>query len=254
MYRLLSDLTDPVLPLLLAAGLLLLWRWRKGKEARKAVPCFLAVLLLIVLLYLPATTYLLLGSLEWDYPPSPDRPEDVQAIVVLGGYVSPPAAEGMPAELGEDSLLRCLRAVDLYHRGPPCPVVVTGGPVHPSGSAPPVARAMRDFLVAHGVEADHVVVEDRSRSTQENAVETARVLRELGIGKVALVTDAAHLRRALACFRAQGVDAVPCGCRYSAIGGLTVRDFFPDPSAGAGRRVAAHEWVGIGWYKLRRYF
>jgi uncharacterized SAM-binding protein YcdF (DUF218 family) len=252
MYRLLGDLADPAALLLLATALLLVRLWRKGAAARGTARALLVAALLVTLLYLPAVGYLLLGSLEWDYPPRAERPEGVEAIVVLGGYVSPPPAEGMPAELAEDSLLRCLRAADLYRQGPPCPVIVTGGPVHPDASAPPVARAMRDFLVAQGVEASHVVVEDRSRSTHENAVETAKVLRDLRVRKVALVTDAAHLRRALGCFRAQGVNAVGCGCRYRAAGRLTARDFLPDLAADAARRTAAHEWVGIAWYKIQR--
>jgi uncharacterized SAM-binding protein YcdF (DUF218 family) len=254
MYRFLSDCADPMTVVALVAAWLL-WRlWRRPNEARRTVRWLFALALPVAVLYLPATSYLLLGTLEWDYPPRSERPEGVDAIVVLGGYVKPPAAEGMTPELGSDSLLRCVRAAELYRQGPPCPVIVTGGPAHPSPKAPPVAQAMRDFLVAHGVDARHVVVEDRSRNTHENAAATAGLLREMGIKKVALVTDAAHLRRSLACFRAEGVDAVPCGCRYAAVGGLSAADFLlPDPFAERGRRTASHEWAGIAWYRLRRY-
>jgi uncharacterized SAM-binding protein YcdF (DUF218 family) len=193
-----------------------------------------------------------MGSLEWPFPPSAERPEGVEALVVLGGWVRPAAAAGMPAELGADSLLRCVRAADLYRRGPRCPVVVSGGIVGPD--APPVARAMQEFLIAHGVAAGDVIVEDRSGNTHENAVETARLLRELGLKRVLLITDANHLRRALGCFRAAGVDALPCGCRY-ATGHrpLGLRDFLPDPAAAADGRDAWHEWIGIAWYKLLGY-
>jgi uncharacterized SAM-binding protein YcdF (DUF218 family) len=254
MYRFLSDCADPLTVLLLAAALLLVRLWRRPEAARRTVRWLFVGVALLAVLYLPATAYLMLGTLEWAYPPRPDRPEGVEAIVVMGGYVKPPAAPGMAPELGSDSLLRCVRATELYKGGPPCPVVVTGGLVHPPGKAPPVARAMRDFLAAHGVDPRDLVVEDVSGSTHENAVETAKVLRGKGIKRVALVTDAAHLRRSLACFRAEGVDAVPCGCRYAAVGGLGVLDFLlPDPATDVKRRTAAHEWVGLAWYKMRRY-
>jgi uncharacterized SAM-binding protein YcdF (DUF218 family) len=247
---LVAALADPTVLLLLAAALLLAWRRWRGRDARLGPRALAVLLLLWAVLHTPAVGRLLMGTLEGPYPPTPGRPDGAEAIVVLGGYVYRPAGEGMPAELGTDSLLRCVRAADLYRQGPRCPVVVSGGAVEPDG--PAVAQVMRDFLIAHGVAEADVVVEDRSQSTRENAAETARVLRSRGLGRVALVTDAAHLRRALACFRAEGIDALPCGCRYRAAPrALTVRDFVPDPAVAAGQRYVAHEWLGIGWYKLR---
>jgi len=52
------------------------------------------------------------------------------------------------------------------------------------------------FLVKLGVPATDVLVEDRSRTTSENAVETQKLLALRGISKILLVTDAAHDLRA----------------------------------------------------------
>src|SRR5262249_37927778 len=57
-----------------------------------------------------------------------------------------------------------------------------------------------------------------SRTTYENAVESARLLNDRDMPRVVLVTDAAHLRRAVACFRKQGLDVIPCGSHYRALG------------------------------------
>jgi uncharacterized SAM-binding protein YcdF (DUF218 family) len=255
MYQLLSHFVDPIYVLCLLAGLLLVRRLRKGKEARRSLQGFLALTVVILVLNLPVMNRLLLRTLEGDYLPLAERPADTDAIVILSGYLSHPPAPGLAPELGEDTLVRCLRGYELYRQGAPCTIVVSGGRVDPDPSVPPVSWVMCDFLVAHGVDRSRIVVEDKSLTTHENASETARLLRERGTSKVVLVTDAAHLPRALGCFRAQGIDAVPCGCRYrSSLDHLTVRDFVPDLTTARGRQYVAHEWVGLAWYKVRGYF
>jgi uncharacterized SAM-binding protein YcdF (DUF218 family) len=198
------------------------------------------------------TGYLLLRPLEAPYPPLAQRPADVTAIVVLGGGVRSAEAEGLPPEPAEDTLYRCLRAAEMYHQGPPCPVLVSGGRVYPDSPGPPIARVMRDCLLRQGVSAVHLVEEDASRNTHENALECTRILRERGLGKILLVTEAAHLERSLRCFRKLGVDAVPCGCRYETLEfEWSAVEFLPNPTTTRGTRAALHEWIGLAWYALR---
>src|SRR5207302_1379541 len=81
------------------------------------------------------------------------------------------------------------RAAEMYRQGPPCPVLVSGGKVDPDSPEPPCARVMREFLLHQGVAASDLIEEDASRSTYENAVESARLLGARGLRKVLLVTD-----------------------------------------------------------------
>src|SRR5208337_2714359 len=92
------------------------------------------------------------------------------------GGIVPADAVRPRAELTEDTLFRCLHAAEIYHQGKPCPVIVTGGTLDPGSPIPPVAPFMRDLLVHLGVSAADVVIEDRSRTTYESAVETRRIL------------------------------------------------------------------------------
>lgn len=234
-------------------ALLLSLRYLFKRDARKQLWPLIVVLLLLIVLCLPIVNRVLIGSLEWSYPPRSDRPETVEAIVVLGGYVRPAAAPGLKPELGDDSLQRCLRGAELYGKGPPRPIITCGGPC--DGKYPPVGQAMRDFLADHGIPPGDLIVEDRSQNTYENAVEVARLLQARGIHQILLVTDATHLWRASLCFQAQGIEVVPCGCRYRASAhSVGLRDFLPDPAASEGGRAAFHEWIGLGWYKVcRRY-
>ncbi len=239
-----------VLWLLCAVALAALWRRRQDRRRRLVV--LTAAFALLTLYCLPVTNYLLLRPLEAPYPPLAHRPDGIGAIVVLGGAVRGSDGEGLASEPAEDTLYRCLRAAEMYHQGPPCPVLISGGKVDPESPDPPVSHAMRDLLLRLGIPAADLFVEDVSRNTHENAIESARVLRERGLGRVLLVTEAAHLERSLRCFRKQGVDAVPCGCRYATLEfSATVTDFLPNPAVTRGTAAAVHEWVGLAWYALR---
>lgn len=252
MYHLLSLLTRPttLLFLVLAAAIAVLW-WKRLESPRRlrwvTIP-----FVLLALLSTPAAGFLALGTLEWSYPPHEDIPAETQALVVLAGYVRPQDAVRLRAELGSDTLYRCLHAAALHRRANDLPILVSGGLPDGVPPGPPFAEAMRTFLVELGVPTERIWVEDRSRTTHENAEESARLLRERGIERIVLVTDAEHMRRSAGCFRKQGLDVTPSPCNHAATqfhGQL--RDFLPGAD-GAGRvERAAHEWLGTLYYWLR---
>ena len=66
-----------------------------------------------------------------------------------------------------------------------------------------------------------------------------------------LVTDAAHMRRSLAVFRATGLEVIPAPCNYFA-GRFRWSPQMLLPASGALDNVdyAAHEWLGLAWYRL----
>jgi uncharacterized SAM-binding protein YcdF (DUF218 family) len=237
--------------LILVVALIALWRTRPAIPRRRLLAVIVPFVLLSVL-SIPAVGYLGFGSLEWPYPPLTDRPADVEAIVVLSGYVKPPDEVLPQAELAEDCTYRCLRALELYHQGPRCPILVSGGRVSADTPGPTLAAAMRDFLVKLGVAAEDILLEDRSRNTYENAVYSAQILRQRGLTRVVMVTCANSLWRAELCFRKQGLAVMPCGCYYRATHlDFSVADFVPNPAAFGQLELVVHEWLGLAWYWLR---
>jgi uncharacterized SAM-binding protein YcdF (DUF218 family) len=251
MYRFLVALLQPHLLLWLLTGLALAGLWRRREPRRRPLGLALALGALAAV-STPAVSHLALGSLEWQYPPPGRRPSDADAIVVLAGGTLPPNVAGGPPELDEDTLRRCLHAARLYHQGPPCAVLVSGGKVDPAPEAPSSAELMRDFLGQLGVKASDVIVEGSSLTTYENAVECCRLLEQRGLSRVVLVTDAADLFRAVRCFRKQGVDPVPsASCYRTERFEWSLFAFLPSPGAAAGFERAWHEWAGALWYRLR---
>jgi uncharacterized SAM-binding protein YcdF (DUF218 family) len=126
---------------------------------------------------------------------------------------------------------------------------VSGGKVDPEDPGPAFARVMAEFLQKQGVSAADLIVEDTSRTTYENAVESARALKQRRLDRVVLVVDAVDMYRAVRCFERQGIEVTPAASYYRAkpfqFSPLTLV-----PNANAVRNVqrVSHEWLGTAWY------
>jgi uncharacterized SAM-binding protein YcdF (DUF218 family) len=251
-YYLISWLLDPfhLLFLCLLAAIVNLWRKRVETKRR-----LLLLTVPFALLYLAATPLVasrLLAILEASDPQLEERPADAQAIVVLSGWLREPDKTNPEPQLGSDSLARCVKGLELYRDGAPLPVLVAGGKVDADRAGPTLARAMGDLLQEIGVEEKHLILEEESTNTFENAVESAKLLKERGLTKVVLVTDATHLPRAVACFERQGLDVTAAPARFrSADFALSLGDLLPSTHALTGTGVAVHEYAGWVWYWLR---
>lgn len=247
-----DHLTDPLLLLFLLTLGMLVSLWRGRIYSRRRLGLVTVVFAGLLAICTPAFVFLMLGSLEWWYPPGGERSADARAIVVLSGCLRPLDAQWKDVELGQDTRTRCLKGVEIYRQSGRRPVVVSGGKVSADRPGPTLARAMAAFLAEHGVAKDDLVVEEQSRSTHENAVESARLLHQRGITKVMLITDATHLWRAERSFQAQGIEVVPCGSYYRANtfdGSLW--SFLPNVGAARDTKLVLHEWLGMIWYRLR---
>jgi uncharacterized SAM-binding protein YcdF (DUF218 family) len=140
------------------------------------------------------------------------RPEVVyDAVVVLGGMVDS-AATRASGELELDAHVeRLLRAWELVRAGKVRVVLLSAGNLDPHPGDVPEADRLAAKLVAWGVPPSQVVVEATSRNTRENAIESSRIAASRGWHTLLVVTSAAHMPRALGCFRAVGLepDALP---------------------------------------------
>jgi uncharacterized SAM-binding protein YcdF (DUF218 family) len=242
----------PFLFLLMGLGITNLWRCRR-EPCRRLLPITVSFGAL-TLLSMPAVSYLSLGTLEWRYPPIEHRPGDAQAIVVLGGGLFHVGATLVDVEMNSATLSRCMHAAAVYHGGKPCPVVVCGGKRDNKSTEPPLALVMREFLLDKGVADNDIIMEDRSQSTHENAVECRKLLDQRRIGKVILVTDAIHMLRALRSFEKQGIDVVPSACAHRAIQfGWSALGFLPSCFAFERHERVIHEWIGFAWYWFSGY-
>ena len=247
-YFLLTGLLKPYPLCLLLTAVALGYAWYREPGARRRLLWVTLPFIALVLLSLPALSYLELGSLEWHYRPLREPPARVEALVVLAGGIRTADEVRPRAEPDCDTAFRCLYAAELYRAAGGCPVLVSGGrmngPSEPSG-----AEVMRAFLIDLGVNGSDITTEDASQTTYENAANSQKLLEARGVRRVVLVTDATHLFRAERCFRKQGLDVVPAPCNYRATRfAWSVMDFVPSPDAAQASAEAFHEWAGTLWY------
>jgi uncharacterized SAM-binding protein YcdF (DUF218 family) len=139
----------------------------------------------------------------------PDHAYD--AVVVLGGYTDPGASRRHGTVEFTDAVDRLLRGFELSRAGKARFLVLSGGILGARPGDTSEAEWAGGKLREWGIPADRIVEETRSRNTRENAVETARIVRERGWTSLLLVTSAMHAPRALASFRAAGLspDVLP---------------------------------------------
>ncbi|SDW04657.1 YdcF family protein [Thiocapsa roseopersicina] len=181
-------------------------------------------------------------GLEAEFPAIPiERLPHADAIVVLGGAIGTPDAR-RPFPTLTDSSDRLWQAARLYRAGR-APMLVLSGGSDTAVALTSEAQAMQVFLSDMGVPPDVMLLEERSRTTLQNAEFSAVLLREEGIERVLLVTSAFHMRRAMDAFEAQGLQALPAAADHAmapAGPGAWI------PSAGALNNAAfvIKEWVG----------
>lgn len=197
----------------------------------------------------PWVSGVLLKSLEISVPLDPAARGTADAIVVLGGGRILDAPEYGGDTLKRISLER-LRYGARLHRASGVPLLVTGG--MPGGGTLAEGPIMAQILQQeYGLAARWV--EDRAETTWDNARLSAALLRPDGVRRVALVTHAWHLRRAVPLFEQQGLEVVPAGIGFSRTGVDDVFDLLPTPAGLRDSTFALHEWLGILWYKLRSF-
>ncbi|HUY91842.1 MAG TPA: YdcF family protein [Pirellulales bacterium] len=249
MYSLVKTLLQPYTLLMLVASAALVNLWFRRRETRRRLLLLTAPFALLLMLSIPAVSHLAFGSLEWSFVPLERLPRDSQAMVVLSGGLIPANRYQPQPILAEDSLMRCLHAAELYRASGPRPVVLSGGIVRKQDGPASLAELMKTFLIEQGVAPGDLIVEDRSTTTYENAVECRKLLEVRGITRIVLVTEAAHMRRAVGCFCKQGFDVTPAPCHYRA-GRYEheLQTYLPSPGAARGIQAVAHEWLGLAWY------
>lgn len=205
---------------------------------------------LLALMYLFSTG---LGArLFYPYSDLPHQPVPTQpeAIVILGGGTLFDQKTGIQT-LHPVSAMRLLQGYFLFQKEHLL-CVVSGGTLwgkEPRGEG----ELMQDMLLGLGVPAEKIIVENRARTTWENARFVVPLLKERGITTFYLVSSQIHLRRAVFAFtylypesHIVPVSAHPVFDRKP----LTLEDFLPSLEALSASSAFFHEWWGLLFYRL----
>ncbi|MFW5812234.1 MAG: YdcF family protein [Alkalispirochaetaceae bacterium] len=249
-------ITKLIEPFLLPPGLfaaltiLLALRLLLGRRDQLTGGLTLTAGALLYLLSTPVVAELLVAPLERAYPP-PDSAQACwgDAIVVLGGGAlsSSPAEGGEPA-LSTESTGRLVYGVRLA-RELPFDLIFTGGSALGREDRPTEAAAARRVALGLGIDEARFFLEQRSRTTWENA---RYVGEQFDTIAPILVTSALHMPRAVYSFRAQGIEPVPAPTLFrSDPAPPLLTDFLPSAGGLDTSSRALHEYLGLLYYRIR---
>jgi len=127
------------------------------------------------------------------------RPSDV--IIVLGSGLR---RDGEP---GDALFRRAVWASRLYADGIAGSIICTGGVGRKQVRSE--SSGCRDVLLAQGVPDEDIYIEERSQSTEENAIFAREIMEHNGWRTVTLVTDSFHMLRASWIFDIQSIAHYP---------------------------------------------
>ncbi len=112
----------------------------------------------------------------------------------LGPVDSLEKADAIVAISGGDTDARASAAIQLYHDGWAPKIIFSGAALDPL--SPSNAAVMRERAVRGGVPSDDVVIEESAVDTAQNALKSNKILENLKVKKIILVTAGYHQRRA----------------------------------------------------------
>ena len=174
-------------------------------------------------------------------------PNNVEsAAVVLAGGVSEDE-NGQPFQPSIATMERLYAAVKLSKEHPSCKFLIMSGCDAYDESVVPVASVMQDAAKIMDCRAK-IILEDKSRNTDENLKYSAEIVKKLCVKHVVIVTSNSHIERAMNFARKYmpadiNVYAYPSG-GYWPKRELTYEDFLPDVRALAASCVGIKELIG----------
>lgn len=230
----------------MAIGWLLHWRWPRLGKGISRVSLFL-----LFAVCTPLGADLLVAPLEGLTTPlaSADG-TGAQAIVLLAAGRLENAPEYANTHVPDYIALARLRYAARLQHATGLPLLVTGGnrakDASKDSKAASIARALRDDF-----RTPVTWIEGDSETTAENASKSKAILQANHVQRILLVTDAMHMPRSEAVFRASGFEVVAAPTVFLRREHVDFGEFVPSAEALRRSYYATYEWLGIFWYRLQ---
>jgi uncharacterized SAM-binding protein YcdF (DUF218 family) len=250
--------------------LLILFLYKKNELVKKALIVFG-----VAMIWVTSTNYFahqftqVAGYLlEWPQPLSlkeiqsqrvvkeklqPSESHQALAIVILGGgrqkgVIDLP--EYQYQNLGPQSMER-LRAGTRLAKETNLPILLTGGAPDRTSDQDLSEAALMKKVLEQELAISPKWLEEESNTTQENALQSAKVLKKEGIKTIYLVTHFWHMPRAQAQFEKQGIQVISAPMGFYQKEQFSPLDFYPSADGFQRTRWIWHTILGTIWYKLK---
>jgi uncharacterized SAM-binding protein YcdF (DUF218 family) len=181
------------------------------------------------------------------------KPGAEQAIVILGGGRRSGAIE-YPQYQDQNIEARAMERVRYgvtLSQATRLPILLTGGAPDATSSNELTEAELTQKVLNNEYQVQARWLEKQSRTTEENAVFSAKMLNQEGIAHIYLVTHFWHMPRAKAVFEKNGLKVTPAPMGFYQKDQFHPLDFYPS-SAGIERtRFIWSEALGLIWYRIK---
>lgn len=191
----------------------------------------------------------------WEIPPKPIEQEQYDVAVVLTGMTYPHLTYEDQIQFNS-AAERFIEPLRLYHQKKVKKILFTGG----SGSLtfPDLKEApgLKELARQLKVDEQDLIIEGEARNTLENAKFTSEILKEqFSDPSILLITSASHMKRAVACFKKQGLspDIYPVDTQSNPNHQSFLKEAVPHIDALNIWTIFFHELFGYGAYWVMGY-
>jgi uncharacterized SAM-binding protein YcdF (DUF218 family) len=171
-----------------------------------------------------------------------DIKKPVDVIIVLGSGHKDLNNTPAVMKLGSSALFRLEEGLRILKANPNAQLFVSG---YSGEMTEPHAKVMRRAAIELGVQPNRIRAFPLAKDTQDEAYNMAPYLK----GKrVALVTEASHLKRATTFFKQAGINTIPAPAMYL---GSEKSDWQLNANAAYKSERAFYEWLGRAWQWIK---
>ncbi len=149
---------------------------------------------------------------------------------------------------------RLMDAEQLYHQGIIKKIMLSGGSGMVFHDEYIEANSMKEYLIRNKIPDEAILIENTSRNTKENALNSSIILKKkFPNGSFLIITSAHHMRRAQFCFNKTKIKttAFPTDCTNSYTNFNFEYLFLPRTEALETWESLIHEWIGYIIYRIK---
>lgn len=210
----------------------------------------IAAVLLLVVCGLSPLGNMLLYPLEQRFPSWDAAHGAPDGIIVLGASIEADLSTAHGTPVVRSSPDRLIAAAALAHRYPNARIVFSGGSAKLISNDAREADFAGAVFESLGIDKSRLIMERRSRNTQENAEFSRALLAPKDGERWLLVTSAFHMPRSIGLFRKAGFDVEPYPVDWRVGRRSDVLNFTNVALDGLGRTdMAVREWIGLLAYR-----
>lgn len=102
---------------------------------------------------------------------------------------------------------RLIYTLHLYNQGIIKNIFISGGNGNLFKNNYRESETIKEFLIQNKIDSNDIMIENQSRNTKENAINSAKLLDKKN--EYILITSAIHMKRSILCFENEGLKIIP---------------------------------------------